>query len=102
MLKLPVDLLSKKLYLTIFLILIAGCSSPSETGTPESPTQQVQDTATALPAEPTPLPSQEPFPDGLVQIPVPDSARDTASRLIDAEHPARDDYRLAKELLGMQ
>ena len=102
MLKLSVDLLSKKLYLTIFLILIAACSTPSETETPESPTEAVQETATPLPAEPTPLPTQEPFPDGLVQVPIPDSARDTASRLIDAEHPARDDYRLAKELLGMQ
>ncbi|MGB3702331.1 MAG: hypothetical protein WA997_13770 [Anaerolineales bacterium] len=86
----------------LLIILLAACSTPAETETVESPTQIVQETATEVPSQPTPLPQQEPFPDGLVQIPVPDKAFETASRLRDAEHPVRDDYRLVQELLGMQ
>ncbi len=87
MLKLPVDFLSKKHYLTIFLILIAACSTPSETGTPESPTEAVQETATTVPAEPTPVPTRETIPEGLIRVPVPASAEQTAADLYSAEHP---------------
>lgn len=99
--KLPVAILSKKLYLTIFLILIAACSTPSETDTPESPTEAVQETATPVPAEPTPLPTREPIPEVLIRIPVPASAEQTAANLLAAEHPPLDRYRLAQELKGM-
>ncbi|MGW8144798.1 MAG: hypothetical protein ACWGN2_10410, partial [Anaerolineales bacterium] len=100
----PVNFLLNLLFVVAFSIFITACSTPSETETPESSTQVVQATATATtpPPEPTPLPSVEPLPDGLVQIPVPESARETAARLRDAEHPPRDDYRNAEELLGMQ
>jgi hypothetical protein len=101
MYKLPVAFLSKKLYLTIFLILIAACSTPSETETPESPTEAVQETETTVPAEPTPLPTREPIPEGLIQIPVPASAEQTAEELIAAERMPVDRIRLAKELEGM-
>jgi hypothetical protein len=99
--KLRLAFLSKKFYLTVFLILIAACSTPSETETPESPTEVVQETATTVPAEPTPLPTREPIPEGLIQIPVPSSAVQTAEDLMAAEHPPVNRIRLAKELEGM-
>ena len=101
MLKLPVDFLAKKLYLTIFLILIAACSTPSETETPENPTEAVQETATSIPVEPTPLPTREPIPEGLIQISVPASAVQTAADLMAAERQPVDRIRLARELEGM-
>ena len=71
MLKLPADFLFKKLYLTVFLILIAACSTPSETETPESPTEAVQETTTSVPAEATPIPSRETIPEGLIPTDAP-------------------------------
>jgi immune inhibitor A len=99
------SVVSPKLAVAVLLIiLVTACSTPGETETPESATQVVQATATATtpPPEPTLLPSVEPVPDGLVQVPVPESARETAGRLMEAEHPPRDDYRNAEELLGMK
>lgn len=96
-----------KIFATIFVILIVGCSSAEESETPESPTVEsvspvTQETVPPLPPVPSPLPAREPIPEGLVQIPVSDEVEETVSRLIEAEHPARDDYRLARELLGLQ
>lgn len=86
----------------LFVILITACSTPTETETAESPTAVIQETETATPLEPTSLPEKEPLPDGLVQLAVPETARETATRLREASHPERDDFRLAEELLGMQ
>ena len=97
---------STPLMVAIFIaltLMLAACSSPAETETPQSSTPTVtQETATEAPPEPTALPQQEPFPDGLVQIPVPGKALDTAAKLKEADHVARDDFRLVQELLGMQ
>jgi hypothetical protein len=101
MVNLSIDFLSKRIYLTFFLVMIAACSTPVETDTPEIPTTAVQETATSLPPEPTPLPTREPIPEGLIQIPAPSSAVQTAADLSSAEHPPIDRYRLAQELEGL-
>jgi hypothetical protein len=101
MLKAPAVLWSKKPCLAIFMMLIVACSTPSEVETPGSPTKVVQDTVTSVPAESTALPPQEPIPEGLIRIPVPASAEQTAAELNSAEHPPFDRYRLAKELRGL-
>jgi immune inhibitor A len=95
--------LPKPMFALVVLVLVAACSTPSETETPQSPTQEIQATAvaTALPAEPTPLPTREPVPEGLIQLPVFASAEQTAQELFSAEAPPRDRFRLAQELLGM-
>jgi len=95
-----------KIFATIFVILIVGCSSAEESETPESPTAEsvspvTQETAPPLPPVPSPLPAKEPIPEGLVQIPVPASAEQTAAELLKAEHPPVDRYRLAKEFKGL-
>jgi hypothetical protein len=96
-----------KIITTLFIFLIVGCSSTEETKTPESPTAEsvspvIQETELTIPPTPTALPASEPIPEGLVQIPVSDEVEETVSQLRDAEHPVRDDYRLARELLGLQ
>jgi immune inhibitor A len=101
MCKLPIAFLARKLFLVMFLLLLAACSTPSEIETPESPTEVVRETATSVPEEPTPMPTKEPIPEGLIQIPVPDSAVQTAAELMAAERPPVDRIRLAKELEGM-
>lgn len=88
---------------SLLIIFFAACSTAAETESIEKTSTPVpQATSTEAPPTPTPLPQLEPFPDGLVQMPVPDKALDTASQLIAAAHPARDDFRLVQELLGMQ
>ena len=101
MLKKAVIFLTKLSTLMVFLVLIAACSTPSETETPESPTQEIKNTATAVPPEPTPLPTKVQIPDGIIKIPVPDSAIQTAEDLMTAEHPPVDRIRLAIEIEGM-
>jgi len=85
--------------LILLLVFLMGCSDQS---TPTTPAPE----ATRLPSpfptrEPSPQPTAERIPDGLVQNPVPASATETAASLLAAEHLARDDYRLALELLGI-
>lgn len=94
-----------KFILVFALLVIAGCSTSSETQTQESPTaetaSEVQETVTAQPGEATPLPTREPIPSGLVQILVPAIAEQTAADLLNAEHLPVDRYKLAKELKGL-
>ncbi|MFL7891410.1 MAG: hypothetical protein AB8I56_05045 [Anaerolineales bacterium] len=95
---------SKYLMAVIFavtILLLAACSSPAETETAESPTKAVEETATSIPAEPTLLPTREAVPEGLIQIPVPDSAVQTAADLQKAEHLPVDRIQLAKEFKGL-
>ena len=98
--------LTVKIFVTLSIILIVGCSSSNETQTPETPTaetvsQATQEAAPSTPTDAAPLPTREPIPEGLVRIPVPASAERTAAELLTAEHPAVDRYRLARELRGM-
>jgi immune inhibitor A len=88
----------------LIIMLIVGCSSPTETITPKSPTQAPPEktATTAAPATPQQLPTREPLPEGLVKLPVPPMAEETVLELRNAQHPERDDYRLAQELLGVQ
>lgn len=92
---------SLKLFAPLITILFVGCSSPTETTTPESPTQVLQEKTSTIPATPELLPTREPIPEGLIQIPVPASAIQTAADLMAAEYPPVDRIRLAKELEGM-
>jgi hypothetical protein len=79
--------------LLLVLLLVVSCGGA---GTPEqTPSTTVVETA-ALPG-----PTLEPIPTGLVRSPVPDSARDTASAVLAAEHPPIDYYRLAVQLKGI-
>ena len=91
-----------KILATLIIMLIAGCSSPTETTTPESSTQISPEKTATIPATPLLLPTREPLPDGLVKVAMPAVAEEAASELKNAQHPARDDYRLALELLGLQ
>jgi immune inhibitor A len=97
----PIVLLPRFLYLLVILSLITACSTPSETATPESPTETIRETPTTVPVEPTPQPTRQAIPEGLIQVPVPASAVQTAAELNAAEHPPVDRSRLAKELEGI-
>lgn len=95
-----------KLITTLSIMLIVGCSSPEETRMPEKPTAETvspvtQETAPTTPADASSIPTREPIPKGLVQIPVPVSAEQTAEDLLNAEHPPMDRYKLARELKGL-
>jgi hypothetical protein len=61
----------------------------------------IQETPTSVPEVPTPLPTREAIPEGLIQVPVPDSAVQTAAELFNAERPPVDRIRLAREYMGV-
>lgn len=95
-----------KMLVTLSTLLIAGCSSatgtqPLATPTVETVSQATEEAAPSSPMDAAPLPTREPIPEGLVQIPVPASAQFTAGELATADHPPTDRYRLARELRGM-
>ncbi|HUF38957.1 MAG TPA: hypothetical protein VMN57_10570 [Anaerolineales bacterium] len=84
------------------LILLAACSR-SQPGTATATTGPTG-TAEPPPATdplPTPTATSFPIPTGLIQIPVPDSARQTAVDLLAADRPPHDFYRAAVQLLGI-
>ncbi len=85
----------------IISLLFSACSTPAETDTPASPTEVIQETPTSVPEVPTPLPTREAIPEGLIQVPVPDSAVQTAAELFNAERPPVDRIRLAREYMGV-
>jgi immune inhibitor A len=85
----------------IISLLFSACSTPAETGTPTSPTEVIQETPTSVPEVPTPLPTREAIPEGLIQVPVPDSAVQTAAELFNAERPPVDRIQLAREYMGV-
>jgi hypothetical protein len=94
------------IFVLLASVILASCSSPTETATPESQTteeewQATQELTPTSIVETTPLPTQEAIPEGLIQIPVPASAEQTAADLMAAERPPVDRIRLAKELWGM-
>ena len=85
----------------IFSLLFSACSTPAETETPASPTEAGQVTPTSVPEVPTPLPTQDAIPEGLIKVPVPETAVLTAADLMAAERPPVDRIQLAKQLEGM-
>jgi hypothetical protein len=90
-----------KSLILLVVMLIVGCSAPTETSIPDVPTQVEQVATATAPPEPTALPAREVVPEGLIRIPVPASAELTAEELNSAAHPPVDRYRLAKELRGL-
>lgn len=102
----------RKLLLLFFFLALADCRA-TETGPtsttlpPTGRTSAVPSLAPTVPASPsaslTPKESpQAAIPlDGLIRAPVSDFARETVAALLTAEHPARDDYTLATQLLGL-
>ena len=81
----------------IISLLFSACSTPAETETAAAPTKAIQETATSVPEVPTPLPTREAIPDGLIKVAVPDSAVQTASELVAAERSPVDRFLLAKQ-----
>ena len=95
MLKLP-------LITIIFMsIVISACTAPTSTEKPATPTGMILETPTASLEVARPLPTREAIPEGLIQIPVPDSAVLTAANLSNAERPPLDRIQLAKEFMGL-
>jgi len=106
-----VKIIRLNILVMLLLSLLASCSrEPTNTPTPVSPTSTAvilptdtdtpEPTTTTIPS-PSPQPTREPMPDGLVQLPVPDSVNETVAALMEAEFPVADRYRLAAELLRM-
>jgi immune inhibitor A len=87
--------------ITTFSLLLAACSTPAETEIPPTPTKEVPATATEAVEVPTAVPTQEAIPDGLIKVPVPDSAVQTAAELEAAERAPVDRIQLAKEFEGL-
>lgn len=85
----------------IFSLLFSACSTPAEMETPASPTEAVQETPTSIPEVPTPIPTRKSIPDGLIQVPVPNSAVQTANDLLNAERIPLDRFKLAREIMGL-
>ena len=90
----------------IAILFISGCSFSNRMQALNEPTAKPISQATQEPTPtaeigPTPLPTQLSIPQGLVRIPVPGVARQTASDLNSAERPAMDRNRLAQELRGV-
>lgn len=89
------------LIFAITITPLAACSSPAETETAESPAEAIKESATSIPDEPTPLPTRAAVPEGLIRIPVPDSAVQTATELANVERTPVDRIRLAREFKGL-
>ena len=85
----------------IISLLFSACSTPVETQTPASPTEAVQATPTSAPEVPTPAPTRETIPEGLIKVSVPDSALQTAEELMTAERPPVDRIQLGKRIQGV-
>lgn len=88
------------------LMLLLGCSPVvAPTLLPESTpiaTQMISDTPAATNSgSGLPVTVQETLPTGLIQVPVPASAVDTARALREAEHPPVDYNRLSVQIMGV-
>ena len=89
---------------TLFIfavVLMAACRSETPPASPEpvAPTDEAPE-ATAT-AAPEPEPTAVSLPGGVIRIPVPAFALETARFLSEASHPPHDYYRAAVQLLGM-
>ena len=99
----------RKLAFVLSLLILSGClgtAQPSPARPSPMPTSGATGIAeeTTQPAPPTARPEVKVtnIPTGLIRIPVPDFANETASALLSADHLPADYYRLARELLGVQ
>jgi len=81
----------------LILLILGGCASPENT--PTEPAASTEPAPTLEPTEP-PDSAVEPVPTGLIRLPVPESAVETAAALMGAEYPHQDYYRLAVQLQG--
>jgi immune inhibitor A len=85
----------------VIVLLLSACSTPAETEAPAIPTEGVQETATQAPEQPTPQPTREAIPEGLIKVPVPESAVQTAIDLAEAERSPVDRIQIAKQFKGL-
>ena len=85
----------------IISLLFSACSAPAETETAATPTKAIQETATSVPEVPTPLPTREAIPEGLIKVTVPNSAVQTAFELVAAERSPVDRILLARQFEGL-
>ncbi len=95
-----------KILILLAIVSNAGCTYLENIlvlnePTVESVSQVSQEPVAMEINEPTPLPTWQPVPHGLIRIPVTGSAKQTAADLNSADRPAVNRYRLAQELKGM-
>ena len=95
-----------KVLLLFGWIMLFGCGpAAAPTALPEPPTttpQESSDAPAVTPAgSPLPAPSVETLPTGLIQVPVPAFAFETAEDLWQAEHLPADYHRLAVQIQGI-
>ena len=92
----------RHLFALISLLVMIACSRsepPVQTETPNPVSSGEPAPSATVP--PTPAPTAIPIPLGLIQVPVPDSAVQTAAEIWAAERPPHDYYRAAVQLLGL-
>ena len=98
---------ARRITLILFVLLLSGClgqTEPSPAVSSSTPNHPVTPGAVLPTSAPTTLPTAEvaSIPTGLIRIPVPEFANETANALLTAEHIPVDYYRLARELKGIQ
>lgn len=92
------------LWTAFFMLLLfsVSCSRTEEpTPTEPAPTKIEQTPVSTTEIQVTSTATTAPLPTGLIRIPVPDEARQTANDLMTAAHLQNDYYRLAEELQGI-
>jgi hypothetical protein len=90
----------RSLFVLFVLFAPAACARSQPGTATETPEAASTDEPTAAP-EPTRTATAEPIPVGLIRIPVPESAGQTAQDLLTAERPPHDYYRAAVQLLNV-
>ena len=85
--------------LTILLLAACARSEPAPQNT--TPPPVTENTSAQATQTPPPTSTPEPISQGLIQVPVPDTAHQTAADLWAADRPPHDYYRAAVQFLGI-